>query len=182
MKILQPYDPDRPQQIQFTFAIQYKAALQKQTVPPVVGTADVSLVSHANIGITTSEKNKASMDIDDNGDPFFANITSDSLVPNGNFRIVVPTFSSPPKGPFNVGLGAISSNGDLILSNFRVADPTTNVDIQPIVKFYISTGTYVGGTVINFSQSSQNAALCDATKGQQKFKVIYNSDGTWAVS
>ena len=62
-----------------------------------------------------------------------------------------------------------------------MGQPNQNTDVQPIVKFYINTGSYTPGTVVNFTQSSANAALCDATDGTLNFKVTYEADGTWTV-
>lgn len=35
---------------------------------------------------------------------------------------------------------------------------------------------------MNFTSSSVNAALCDATEGFTTFNVVYNADGTWTVT
>jgi hypothetical protein len=87
----------------------------------------------------------------------------------------------PTVTPFNVG-SATFVNNDIVLSNFVVGPPNTNVDCQPILKFYVQTGSYLPGTVMNFTSSSVNSAVCDFTGGKTSIKVVYNTNGTWSVS
>jgi hypothetical protein len=98
----------------------------------------------------------------------------------GAFRIVVPTYD-PALQTYNGGSAVKLANGNVVLSNFVTLGPTTNLDCQPILKFYVQTGTYTSGTVMNFSSGSIGAALCDATSGFTTFNVSYNADGTWSV-
>lgn len=97
----------------------------------------------------------------------------------GGFRIESPNFN-PAQGSYNAGLAALS-DGNLVLSNFVSAEPGKNIDIQPIVKFYVATGSYVPGMVVNFETTSKTAAVCDATTGKDTFKVTYLANGTWKV-
>jgi len=100
----------------------------------------------------------------------------------GAYRIITPSFN-PVVAPINAGL-AISNQatGTFVLSNFIQAQPLNNIDCQPIVIFYVATGSYQAGQVINFSTSSVGAATCDATTGFTTFNVTYNIDGTWSVT
>ncbi|MGH8761662.1 MAG: hypothetical protein ACREUR_00330 [Nitrosospira sp.] len=99
----------------------------------------------------------------------------------GSFRIITPAFN-PTVTPYNAGSASQSPSGAVILSNFVVAQPNQNIDCQPVLQFYVQTGTYTPGMVINFSTSSVNAALCNATTGFVSFNVSYNIDGTWSVT
>jgi hypothetical protein len=102
-------------------------------------------------------------------------------VQKGAFRITTAQFD-PVLTPYNAGLASKSPIGTVTLSNFVVAQPNQNIDCQPILNFYVQTGGYSSGTVIDFTQSSTNAALCDATQGTYAFNVVYNSNGTWSVT
>jgi hypothetical protein len=98
----------------------------------------------------------------------------------GSFRIITPTYN-PVLSAYNAGSAVQALSGAITLSNFVTAMPNNNLDCQPIIKFYVQTGTYTPGTVMNFTSSSINAALCDATPGFTTFNVSYNLDGTWTV-
>ncbi|NLS01612.1 hypothetical protein HGP17_32660 [Rhizobium sp. P38BS-XIX] len=93
----------------------------------------------------------------------------------GAFRITTPGFTPPSM--YNVG-SAVSTNGGIILSNFVVAYPMNNTDCQPVLKFYVQTGTYMPGAVINFTQASIDAAMVDFTGGHSRCNVTLNADGT----
>ncbi|BAM90242.1 hypothetical protein S58_42570 [Bradyrhizobium oligotrophicum S58] len=56
-----------------------------------------------------------------------------------------------------------------------------DIDCQPVMIFYVQTGEYPAGTVVNFTNASINAAVCDATPGYTTFNVTYNADGSWSV-
>ncbi|HTU11879.1 MAG TPA: hypothetical protein VMG08_13390 [Allosphingosinicella sp.] len=96
----------------------------------------------------------------------------------GAFRITTPSYAPPAS--YNVG-SAVAANGGIVLSNFVVSEPTENTDCQPILKYYVQTGEYTRGTVMDFTQSSATAALCDFTGGYTIMDVMLNADGTWDV-
>jgi hypothetical protein len=54
-------------------------------------------------------------------------------------------------------------------------------DCDPVMIFYVQTGEYAAGTVVNFTDASINAAVCDATSGDTTFNVTYDADGSWCV-
>jgi hypothetical protein len=179
-----PYNPSTPQQIQFTLVQQYRAGSQQQTSPPQIGIAQTSLISQSLVQIAQAGIDKTSLDttamtIDQNNNPILSQATNTQSVQAGAFRIVTPIFQ-PSQGTYLIGSGGVS-NGYLVLSNYIIAQPNTFVDVQPVVKFYISTGSYSAGQTINFSVSSATSALCDATNGKLSFMVTYNSDGTWTT-
>jgi len=99
----------------------------------------------------------------------------------GAFRIVSPTFN-PTLNTYLGGSAVTNPQGITTLSNFVLVQPSQNLDCQPILKFYVQTGSYTAGTVMNFISSSVNAATCDATTGFRTFNVSYNADGTWTVT
>ncbi|EAV40327.1 hypothetical protein SIAM614_03573 [Stappia aggregata IAM 12614] len=105
--------------------------------------------------------------------------TSGTGVQPGAFRITTPTYSPP--AIYNVG-SAVEVNGGITLSNFVVANPNNNTDCQPILKYYVQTGDYTPGTVMNFTASSVDAAVCDFTGGHSIIDVTLNADGTWNTS
>ncbi|WP_210262048.1 hypothetical protein [Bradyrhizobium aeschynomenes] len=66
-------------------------------------------------------------------------------------------------------------------SNARVTFLIQESDCQPDTIFYVQTGNYPPGTVVNATDASINAAVCDATSGCTTFSVTYNADGSWTV-
>lgn len=96
----------------------------------------------------------------------------------GAFRITTPSYA--PNETYNVG-SAVQVNGGLAPSSFVMANPANNTDCQPVLKFYVQSGNYTPGSVMNFSQSSVNAAECDFTGGYSTMNVTLNADGTWSV-
>ncbi|EBP0140370.1 hypothetical protein IH92_22345 [Salmonella enterica] len=105
----------------------------------------------------------------------------DSGVQKGAFRIISPTYN-PTLEQYNGGSAVRMIDGSVVLSNFVTVNPGSNLDCQPVLKFYVQVGEYTAGTVMNFTSSSVDAALCDATEGYTTFNVVYNADGTWTVT
>ncbi|MBP7704721.1 MAG: hypothetical protein KA105_05490 [Caulobacter sp.] len=96
----------------------------------------------------------------------------------GAFRVTTPVYQ--PLALYNLG-SSVELNGELVLSSFVVANPASNTDCQPVLTFYVTTGTFTPGSVINFYQSSVSAAVCDFTGGHSTANVTLNADGTWSV-
>jgi hypothetical protein len=170
--------------LSFTMMLQYYAGVQQQITPPVVGQPSGQLAAIQVIGLTPAP----------GGQPT-ANTTTMSVAPSlglsvpvsttgpqaGSFRIVTPTYNSTLDA-YNAGSALQTFQGEVIFSNFVTAQPNINLDCQPALVFYVQTGIYTPGTVINFTQSSTYAATCDATSGCESFNVDYNADGTWTVT
>lgn len=166
--------------LNFTLILQYYAGVQQQSGPPAVGQPSGITAAIQAIGLTPISG------------PPPANTTNMMVNPalglspafpatgpqTGSFRIVVPSFD-PVLQKFNAGSAVQHLDQSITLSNFVTAQPLTNLDCQPVLKFYVQTGTYTPGTVMNFTASSQNAAVCDFTPGYPSYTVIYNADGTW---
>lgn len=105
--------------------------------------------------------------------------TAGAGVQPGAFRITTPIY--PPPSIYNIG-SAVEVNGGITLSNFVVANPANHTDCQPVLKYYVQTGGYTAGTVMNFTSSSVNSALCDFTGGHSIIDVILNNDGSWTTN
>lgn len=170
-------------QLQFLLEEQYYAGVQKQMSPPIVGQAQVGIVSQQPIDLATQTGSTAdgtSVVIGDDSLYLTAPVNTPGTQ-LGAFRITTPQFN-PANTSINLGLSTTNGDGEILLSNFVMGEPSKNTDVQPIVKFYIQTGSYTPGTVVNFSSSSVGAAVCDATNGKLTFNVTYNADGTFTVS
>ncbi len=171
----------------FLMLQQYYAGVQQQIHLPKVGEASGFSSAIQPIDVTpeqpnTATKNTTSMILPSESSGLgLTPPTNTSEVQTGAFRIITPPFN-PISTPYNLGLASQSPMGQVTLSNFIVAPPNKNIDCQPILKFYVQTGTYTPATVINFTTSSKDAAVCDATQGYVTFKVAYNVDGTWSVT
>ena len=168
--------------LSFSMNLQFYAGAQQQVSPPVVGQSSGQLSASQPIGLTPATGSGVN------------NTTTMSLAPSlgltmpvatvgpqpGSFRIVTPTYN--PISAYNVGSAVRTLTGGITLSNFVLAQPTMNIDCQPVLQFYVAVGTYTPGTVMNFTSASINAALCDATPGYATFNVTYNANGTWTVA
>lgn len=165
----------------FLVNIQYYAGIQQAHTPPKVGSSSgyssasrpIDLAPAAGSATTANDWTTASL----NPLGLTAPVPGTGVQP-GAFRITTPSFTPPPY--LNVG-SAISVNGGIVLSNFVQANPMNNTDCQPILKYYVQTGTYTAGTVMDFTQSSTNAALCDFTGGYTTCNVTLGADGMWTV-
>lgn len=162
----------------FQVNMQYFAGIQQASQPPAVGQSsgfasasraiDLAPSSGTANDWTTASVNPLGLSVPVAG----------TGVQPGAFRITTPSFAPP--AIYNVG-SAVSVNGGIVLSNFVQANPASNTDCQPILKYYVQTGQYTPGTVMNFTQSSVNAATCDFTGGYSTINVTLNPDGTWAT-
>lgn len=167
----------------FLLNLQYYAGVQQQVTPPQVGQPSGYSSAIRPIGLTPAAGGAATNNCSNM-------IVSPALglspptqaqgVQPGAFRIVSPTYN-PLLEQYNGGSAVQLINGTVVLSNFVTVNPSSNLDCQPVLKFYVQTGQYTSGTVMNFTTSSINAALCDATTGFTTFNVTYNPDGTWVV-
>lgn len=165
----------------FLLDLQYYAGVQQQIPALQVGEPSGYNSAIQPIGLTPAQgaptSNSTTMLLPALG---LAPPVTDASVQHGAFRIVAPSFT-PALQQYNGGSAVQLANGSVVLSNFTTVMPMTNLDCQPILKFYVQTGTYTSGTVMNFTQSSTNSALCDATGGFTTFNVTYTADGKWLV-
>jgi len=166
-------------QLTFQVNLQYYAGIQQaNTVPQVGQTSGYSSASRA-IDLATKDHTGNDSTIA-SVDPLSLSAPANNPgVQEGAFRITTPVFSAPPY--YNVG-SAVNVNGGIVLSNFVQATPNANTDCQPILKYYVATGQYTPGSVMNFTQSSATAQLCDFTGGNTVANVTLNQDGSWSVS
>jgi hypothetical protein len=181
--VLQPYATSGAVST-FTVLLQYYAGVQQQIVPPQVGQPSGYESAIRPIDLTPAAggaptNNTTAMTVSPS---LGLSVPANSAgVPPGSFRIVSPAFN-PTLTPYNAGSAVQRLGGGIILSNFVTAQPSQNIDCQPILKFYVATGSYSAGTVMDFTNSSSAAALCDASTGFTTFNVDYNIDGTWSVT
>jgi hypothetical protein len=166
-------------QITFIMELEFYAGVQSRPRPIEVGQANSGAIAEVPIDVSASgtEDDATRMSVT-NGLSLSPPVNSPG-VENGTFRIITPIYD-PIITPYNAGLAAIIQ-GEIILSSFVTANPNQYIDVQPVIKFYVATGDYSAGTVIDFNSSSLIAAVCDATTGREEFFVTYNLDGTWTV-
>ncbi|WP_110968671.1 hypothetical protein [Pseudomonas huaxiensis] len=101
----------------------------------------------------------------------------------GAFRIVTPFYDPEASGTINIGLAVkFPRDGSIAISSLLEAAPNLTVDCQPNLQFWVQTGEYPQGYLLNFPGVSQDAAVCDARTGKTTFNVTYNLDLTWTVT
>ncbi len=168
----------------FEFNQQYFAGIQtaNANAVPTIGQASGSTIAVQPIELAPAAGGTAT------NDATTANVfplglmppSSNAGVAPGNYMITTPTFNSVA-AQYNAGL-AVQSGGGYVLSNYVNALPNQDIQCQPVVNFYVTTGSYTAGTVINFTTASTNSALCDASTGYLTFDVVYKANGTWEVT
>jgi hypothetical protein len=168
----------------FQFLQQYYAGVQEQARHIVLGQSSGYTSATQRIELTNSESsestnNTTKMSIEP-GLGLSVPTYSEGVQP-GAFRILTPIFN-PVTNKYNAGLAVHNSNGSIILSNFINAPPHKKIDCQPILIFYVQTGSFQAGQVINFTTSSIGSGICDTTAGVTTFEVVYNSNGTWTTN
>lgn len=167
----------------FSMIPQNYAGVQQQIQPPQVGQPSGQLAAIQAINLTPAPggaqtNNTTTMSVSPSLGLSVPVSTTGPQV--GTFRIVTPIFN-PVHSQYNAGSAVHAISGGITLSNFVTVQPNTNLDCQPTLIFYVQTGSYTPGTVMNFRSSSILAAMCDATPGYTTFNVAYNVDGTWTV-
>ncbi|CAN7377978.1 hypothetical protein [Duganella sp. LjRoot269] len=169
----------------FEMTQQFYAGAQEQFMTPAIGAVSGGTTTCQPVNITpatgTITNNAVNFSIDPIALPA---ATSLDTVQKGAFRIVAPVFVPGVQGNYNVGLASLPKipGAPAIMSSFIVAQPNQYVDCQPIMKFYVATGSYTPGTVVNFTSASNVSVVCDATDGSTTFQVSYNRDGTWSIT
>ncbi len=166
----------------FQLLLQYYAGVQTQAPTLVVGQTSgynsaIQAIDLADGGASVQDQTTMMI----NPSLGLTNPVNGPGVQGRAFRIVTPTFD-PTVSHYNAGSAVLLTSGSFVLSSFVTAYPNQNIDCQPVLKFYVQTGSYEAGTVMNFTSSSLNAALCDATGPYKTFNVIYNVDGTWTIT
>jgi len=168
-------------ELTFQFLQQYYAGVQTRLYPPVVGQASGFTTSNRAIDLTSRSgegNNSTQMSVDPLGLSVPANQPG---VQPGAYRIVSPPFN-PVLQQFNGGLAIRNSRNNVVtLSNYVTVEPSKNLDCQPVLIFYVQTGGYNAGDVINFTTSSVGAAACDTTPGYTTFNVTYEMNGSWSL-
>lgn len=164
----------------FQTNLQFYAGIQQSHTMPRIGQSSgfasaIQPVDLATNGQVTQDSVTATLS------PLGLSIpVNEAGVQGGAFRINVPAFSPP--AVYTVGSAMQVVGQGVVMSNFVIARPNNYVDCQPILKFYVATGDFTATTVMNFTQASRTAALCDFTGGATEYDVMLNVDGTWTVS
>lgn len=165
----------------FQVNLQYYAGIQQANTPPAIGSASgyASASRPVDLAPAAGDSGKPNDWTTATVSPLALSApTYGEGVQPGAFRISTPSFTSPPY--YNVG-SAVEVNGGIVLSNFVQANPLSNTDCQPILKYYVQTGSYTPGSVMDFTQSSANSAIADFTGGYTVCNVTLNANGTWSV-
>ena len=167
----------------FQLELQYYAGVQPVTQPLVTGQPSGYPSAIQEISLTPAHgvaTNCTTMQIEPLGLTPQSIVASEPAVQPGAFRIVTPVYNSEITAYLG-GAAVALNDGSVILSNFTKLTPNNFLDCQPVLKFYVATGSYKSGTVMNFSAASVTAALCDATKGNTVFRVDYDSTGQFTT-
>lgn len=163
----------------FHAELRFYAGFQESNTLPSVGTVSGNILATRPIDLASASgtENDSTTATVSEAFGLLPPVNGDDVKP-GAFRITTPVFTS--QNYYNAGL-AVNADGQMVLSNFIVVDPATETDCQPVLKYFVGKGDYAPGTVINFTHSSLNAALCDFSGGVVTMDVANNANGTWSV-
>jgi len=157
---------------------QIYAAIQQAHSMPAVGKSSGYASASRPIDLTSSGSSMRNWTTASVNPLGLTQPTAGSGVQPGAFRITTPVYAPP--AIYNIG-SAVQVNGGVGLSSFVLANPANHTDCMPVPKFYVQTGSYTAGTVINFTSSSVYAAICDFGGGYSTMNVALNADGSWTV-
>ncbi|MDI1364898.1 MAG: hypothetical protein PSX79_08545 [bacterium] len=160
----------------FQVNMQFYAGIQQANTPPAVGSSSGYASASRAVDLAPASGTANDWTTATVSPLGLSQPTAGVGVQPGAFRITTPSYQPP--AIYNVG-SAVEVNGGITLSNFVMANPANNTDCQPILKYYVQTGNYTPGTVMDFTASSVNAAVCDFTGGHSIIDVTLNADGTW---
>lgn len=177
---LPPYE-NSGSTLQLQVSNQYYSAVQAQSSPLMIGSTSSGSISAQPVTLTNAS------------DPSFNNVTylnvnplglapacSQGGVTPGAFRVVTQNYNANSVGNINIGL-ATKINGSLVLSSFLEGQPGQNLDCSPTPIFFVQTGNFQAGSLINLYSAYQGAAICEATTENSNFNVTYNIDGSFSV-
>ena len=163
----------------FQVDMQYFAAIQQANSRPQVGQVSGHLFASRAVDLAPATGAAGDWTTASVSPLGFMRPQAGAGVRAGAFRITTPAY--PPSAfYYNVG-SAVQVDGGVRLSSFVVANPDNDADFQPILKYYVQLGNPHAGAVINFQQSSVNAAVCDFSGGYSAINVTLNRDGTWST-
>lgn len=167
---------------EFMVNLQYYAGVQEQVEPPEVGKSCGQCGAIQKIELTPTDDSKVKNTTQVMFDGLGLSVPEYTAgVQKGAFRIHSPTFNENTD-KYNAGAAIQRKNGSVVLSSFVELKPSSNLDCQPVLKFYVATGAYKAGEVMNFTSSSDSYAVCDATDGYNTFTVRRDSNGNWNVT
>ncbi|PMD52993.1 uncharacterized protein K444DRAFT_542670 [Hyaloscypha bicolor E] len=136
----------------------------------VCGTTDTAFASGvsvstsdwADVNITTSSSNgtKLQMNVEDDG-PVFDSSAVSTTSTTGSFAINTNSFDSTQHENVYCGLGRQSAHDseDIIPVAVWTAKPSQDYEIAPVQKFFIATGTYSEGDVVNVADLGQTVVI-----------------------
>lgn len=167
-------------QLTLSMEWQFYAGVQPQLEPVKLGQANLTPLAAVPIDLSANDTEFDTTTMSVTEGLALSDSVSGEGLETGAFRIVTPVFTPSPAFSYNAG-PALNVGGKIILSSFVMVSPDQRIDVQPVAKFYVSTGNYTASTVIDFAAATADAALCDGTDGQTTFTVTYNANGTWTV-
>ncbi|KAJ5190130.1 uncharacterized protein N7498_009115 [Penicillium cinerascens] len=143
---------DGSSQMRFTINIQYYA---------ICGTSDQPLGS--NVAIATSDYEKIQLGTEDQqgttlnfttiGGANFVEPLPTPTGPNGGFTIQADrSWSEPDSNNTFIGLGAQDMHGNVVPVATVPAFPGITYNMFPVVKFYVSYGTFVEGQILDVEE------------------------------
>ncbi len=114
--------------------------------------------------------------------PILSDPCRSHCVEDGCFEINTPFYCKESCGEgIGVGLGGIACKEYQMCSYF-VANPGTKYQMKPSTKFYVALGACKKGECVDFEHAMDNAAVCDTSKGEMTFNVVYTKNCSWTVN
>jgi hypothetical protein len=110
--------------------------------------------------------------------PHFDKPKTKKNAPPGNYQVITGS-DFTAQDNFFTGLGGTNQDGQVIpVSTFK-ADPSITYSIAPVKMYYICTGSYKTGQIINVKEVGETVTI-DFTTGYTSAITEYQLDGTFS--
>jgi len=99
--------------------------------------------------------------------------------PNGSF--IIKTYQDFNQGDdVFIGLGKKNEKGVIVPVAVKTPSPSSEHIIQPVITFYVATGNFFAGKLVNIAIVGKTTTIDFTGKGKYSASLTYNSDGTYS--
>ncbi|KAI9681748.1 MAG: hypothetical protein M1829_000493 [Trizodia sp. TS-e1964] len=117
-----------------------------------------------------------------NGTPEFSKPPYGTTEKANSFNIDVLGFNPQTYPNVQIGLGKYDSRGDVVPAFVFTPHPNTSYDITPVVTYYIATGSYSAGQVVDITSYGAKVEIdfTTAPPGRTQATIVHEVDGSYS--
>lgn len=79
-----------------------------------------------------------------------------------------------------IGLGKRNEKDVIVPVAIKTPSPSAEHIIQPVITFYVATGNFVAGKLVNIAIVGKTTVVDFTGKGKYNASLTYNPDGTYS--